>query len=87
MLVTRERKQRLCDLRRQIFYLWKLAHTPLAYRSRFWMVFDGTGFLHLAIHEDEILKLWKVSPGGVATETTLSVGTSTVDRLLAPRKP
>lgn len=28
------------------------------YRSRFWTLFDGNGFLHLAVHEDEIRKLW-----------------------------
>jgi hypothetical protein len=58
-LAARERNDRLGNLRRQIFGLWKLAHTPLMYRSKFWMVFDGTGFLHLAIHEDEVLKLYK----------------------------
>lgn len=63
-MAARERRQRLAELRRHIFHLWKLAHTPLVYRSRFWMMVDGTGFLHLAIHEDETIKLWKVRTQG-----------------------
>jgi hypothetical protein len=55
----RERKRRLAELRRHIFALWKLAHTPLVYRAKFWALFDGSGFLHIAIHEDEAVKLWR----------------------------
>lgn len=43
----------------QLHECWKRAHTPLAYRSKFWLLFDGSGFLHVAVHEDELLRLWR----------------------------
>jgi hypothetical protein len=54
-----QRRQRLEQYRGQIFQCWKRAHTPLAYRSKFWLLFDGSGFLHVAVHEDELLRLWR----------------------------
>ena len=58
-IAAKERKERLAEYRAQIFQLWRRAHTPLAYRSRFWLLFDGSGFLHVAVHEDELLRLWR----------------------------
>ncbi|GAB5037240.1 Hypothetical protein NocV09_06800120 [Nannochloropsis oceanica] len=52
------REQRLSELRRHLFVLWRLANTPLLHRANFWKVFGGTGFLHLALHEDEVLRVW-----------------------------
>jgi hypothetical protein len=55
----RDRVQRVGRMRAQMFTLWRLAHTSLVYRSRFWVLFDGNGFLHLAVHEDELRRLWR----------------------------
>ena len=49
---------RLVEYRQQMFSLWGYARTPVAYRSKFWFLINGSGFLHLAIHEDELLRLW-----------------------------
>ena len=58
-IADKQRRARLAEYREQIFKCWKRAHTPLAYRSKFWLLFDGSGFLHVAVHEDELLRLWR----------------------------
>jgi len=58
-LQTREQRLALLEkMRVHVFELWRRANTSLVYRSRFWTLFDGDGFLSLAVHEDEIRKLW-----------------------------
>ena len=57
-IAHREREERLRQYRTQMFSLWNFAHTPLAYRAKFWHLINGSGFLHLAITEDELLRLW-----------------------------
>ncbi|CAN0123736.1 unnamed protein product [Discosporangium mesarthrocarpum] len=58
-LAAKERAVRVSELRAQVFELWVRASTPLIYRSKFWVLFKGGGFLDLAIHEDEALRLWR----------------------------
>ena len=40
------------------FFSLKLEHTPLIYRSKFWKLINGTGSLHIGVHEDELERLW-----------------------------
>jgi len=62
-LVRRElkkiRKVRLTAFRAQVFELWRRSYTPLAYRVKFWMFINRYRFLHLSLHEDELIKLWR----------------------------
>lgn len=53
------RKNRLTAYRAQVFELWRRSYTPLSYRVRFWTYINRYRFLHLALHEDELLKLWE----------------------------
>jgi len=55
---TAARVARINELRSQLFELWKVAHTPLLYRSQFWKLINGSGYLHVALHEDELRRLW-----------------------------
>jgi hypothetical protein len=56
---ARFRQQRIIEYRRQIFELWERAFFPLIFRSKFWTFYQGmSGFRHLAIHEDELVRLW-----------------------------
>ncbi len=56
---ARFRQQRIIKYRRQIFELWERAFRPLIFRSKFWTFYQGmSGFRHLAIHEDELVRLW-----------------------------
>eukprot|EP00752_Nemacystus_decipiens_P011001 g9775.t1 len=58
-VAAKQRKARVDELRAQVFELWVRASTPLVYRSKFWMLFQGGAFLDLAVHEDEALRLWR----------------------------
>ena len=42
-----------------IFALWKRAHTPLTYRTKFWPLIRGVSFVRLALAEKELYRLWK----------------------------
>jgi hypothetical protein len=53
------RKDRLTAYRAQVFELWRRSYTPLSYRVRFWTYINRYRFLHLALHEEELLKLWE----------------------------
>uniref|UniRef100_A0A7S4R4H9 UDENN domain-containing protein n=2 Tax=Ditylum brightwellii TaxID=49249 RepID=A0A7S4R4H9_9STRA len=54
------REDRVMRYRLQIFELWKHARTPLTYRSNFWMLINGKGFLHLSLTENELKRLWEL---------------------------
>jgi hypothetical protein len=41
-----------------MFDLWKRTFTPLTYRTKFWQIIDGSGFLHLTLIENELERLW-----------------------------
>ncbi|CAM9758208.1 unnamed protein product [Chrysoparadoxa australica] len=58
-MAAKQRIERLAALRAQIFELWGRTHAPLTYRSRFWVLFQGSGFFDVAIHEEEALRLWR----------------------------
>jgi hypothetical protein len=56
---ARFRQQRIIKYRRQIFELWERAFRPLIFRAKFWTFYQGLyEFRHLAIHEDELIRLW-----------------------------
>jgi len=59
LFVKRMKHKRLLLYRTQLFELWRRAYTPLAYRSKFWLQIHGSGFLHLSLHEDELMKMWQ----------------------------
>jgi hypothetical protein len=51
--------KRMISYRRQIVELWERAQRPLIYRTKFWrQVQDGRSFLHLTLHQDELVQLW-----------------------------
>ena len=54
-----QRRERLDEYKDVLFECWRRCYTPLAYRSRFWGMFDGGGFLDVAVHEDELCRVWK----------------------------
>ena len=56
--ILKLRRARAKRYRVQMFNLWRRTRTPLAYRSRFWRIVNGSGFLHLSILEDELERLW-----------------------------
>ena len=45
-------------IRQQMFILWCAEHTPLLYRSRFWLYFEVRNFFHLSLHRIELQRLW-----------------------------
>jgi hypothetical protein len=45
--------------REQISQLWRHVETPLAYRSAFWGLTCGLGFIKFALIENELSRLWK----------------------------
>ena len=52
-------QSRLVLYRRQIFILWKRAHTSLAYRTKFWTAIESQSFLRHNLAEYELKRLWK----------------------------
>ena len=50
---------RLDLYRRQIFILWKRAHTSLAYRTKFWTVLEKVSYLRHNLADYELQRLWK----------------------------
>jgi hypothetical protein len=58
--MKRIRKERLTAYRAQVFELWRRSCTSLAYRVKFWMFINRYRFLHLSLHEDELIKLWEM---------------------------
>lgn len=56
--VSRLRRTRVYYYRLQMFELWRHARVPLAYRSSFWSLIDGSGFLHFSIIEKELSRCW-----------------------------
>lgn len=57
---TKRRAASLKQLRSLIVLLWGIEHTPLLYRSRFWILFDAPSYLNIGIHEDELQRLQTV---------------------------
>ena len=51
-------KKRMNTYKKQIFYLWCRAHTPLSYRAKFWPLLKSAGLVRLAIAEQELARLW-----------------------------
>ncbi|KAL7579118.1 hypothetical protein ACA910_019148 [Epithemia clementina (nom. ined.)] len=49
---------RLKLYRKQIFILWKRAHTSLAYRTKFWTAIESESFLRHNLAEYELQRLW-----------------------------
>jgi len=47
------------DLRSTLLYLWRIEATSLFYRSLFWHLVDSPSYLHLALHCDEMRRLFK----------------------------
>lgn len=56
--VTRLRRTRAHHYRLQLFELWRHSRTPLAYRSSFWDLIQGSGFLHFSMIEKELERCW-----------------------------
>lgn len=56
--VSSLRRERIVCYRAQIFDLWRRASTPLSYRTKFWKLINKNTFLHLALHEEELARLW-----------------------------
>lgn len=61
------------SLRRDIVLLWEREYTPLAYRSKFFLMIDGDSYLHLALYEEEKKRLVD-SLGGKYVRTLLITG-------------
>ena len=61
------------SLRRDIVLLWEREYTPLAYRSKFFLMIDGESYLHLALYEEEKKRLVD-SLGGKYVHTMLITG-------------
>jgi len=57
-LLQRLRVARVTKYRTHMFDLWKRTFTPLTYRTKFWQIIDGSGFLHLTLIENELERLW-----------------------------
>jgi hypothetical protein len=57
--VFRLKRTRVHFYRTQMFELWRHARVPLAYRSTFWSLIDGTGYLHFSLIEKELSTLWE----------------------------
>jgi len=55
--ISKFRRERIDEYREEIVELWKSANVSLEYRSKFWTVVHGDGFLHLGFHEDELDRL------------------------------
>ena len=56
--VTRLRQTRAHYYRLQLFELWRHTRTPLAYRSSFWDLIRGSGFLHFSMIQKELERCW-----------------------------
>lgn len=56
--VARLRRTRIHFYRMQLFELWRHARVSLAYRSSFWTLVHGEGFLHFALIEQELCRCW-----------------------------
>lgn len=53
-----ERTHTIAKLREQILLLWQIENTSLLYRSRFWVFFSKGTFMNIAIHREELLRLY-----------------------------
>ena len=69
--ITALRKERLLSYRTQLFELWRRSATPLSYRSKFWKLFGKNCFLYLALHEEELARVWQVLGIHVSTSSTV----------------
>jgi len=65
------RKKRLLSYRVQLFELWRRSATPLSYRAKFWKLFKQNTFLNLALHEEELARVWEVLDIKVSVTTTV----------------
>lgn len=59
-MVNAHRASILPKLRKHMFELWKMEHTPLEYRARFWHNVNCPSIIHLWLHKEEIMRLWDV---------------------------
>jgi hypothetical protein len=59
-LMNAQRATILPKLRKQIFELWKIEHTSLEYRARFWSFINKSTIIHLWLHKEELMRLWLV---------------------------
>lgn len=58
--IQKFKDKRLLEYRKQMVELWRTACISLEYRSKFWTVVEGTGFMSIGLHEDELLRLWNI---------------------------
>ena len=54
----RARSNRLKELRDQLFKLWKAEATPLVHRGKFWWLLKTGSYTDIALHEDELKRLY-----------------------------
>ena len=57
--ISKERQSMIARYRKQIFLLWQRCFTSFVYRASFWKLCSSDSFLMLALHEEELLLLWK----------------------------
>jgi len=83
--VARLRRTRTHFYRLQLFELWRHARVSLAYRSNFWTLVHGEGFLHFSLIERELCRCWdllNVDFSPLADEKLPSTATSRYHRFL-----
>ena len=83
--VARLRRTRIHFYRLQLFELWRHARVSLAYRSNFWTLVHGEGFLHFSLIERELCRCWdllNVDFSPLADEKLPSTATSRYHRFL-----
>lgn len=56
--LTEVLRSRSMEYRQQILTLWNTTHTPLAYRTKFWLFIAAPGFKSFVLQETELLRLW-----------------------------
>ncbi len=48
---------KLNKIRREILELWQKTYTAFMYRAKFWIVYERSTYLNLAIHNEELVRL------------------------------
>ena len=54
------KNSRRLEYRKQLVQLWRKAYVSLEFRSKFWTIVDGSGFMNLGLHEAELMRLWDI---------------------------
>jgi len=80
------RKKRLLSYRVQLFELWRRSATPLSYRAKFWKLFKQNTFLNLALHEEELARVWEVLDIKVSVTTTVYDKCKQIQHVLDAKK-